>query len=179
MMKSGIVALTFLFASFTSASPALVARTCSPSFTADQSIYALLPMTDVVNEWTPQSNSSGAQIVLETRSARDAFMQGEFSMLTQKNGLYGIIPAFRTQIPVALTAGDNGNLTFGFAGLLSIPTQQFNITCDECSEVRQGNCTIKHPASGQCIIGSNGGDTLSLGSCDKAGVYYFTPAGSA
>ncbi|KAG6867322.1 hypothetical protein C0993_004508, partial [Termitomyces sp. T159_Od127] len=121
MLNTGVVALTFLFASLVSASPALVARTCSPSFTADQSIYALPPVTDIVYEWTAQSYTSGAHIALNTRSAREAYSQGEFSILTQNNGLYGIIPAYRTSIPVALTAGENGNLAFGIAGLLSIP----------------------------------------------------------
>ncbi|KAG6861200.1 hypothetical protein C0995_002827 [Termitomyces sp. Mi166 len=121
MLNTGIVALTLLFASLASASPALVARTCSPSFTADQSIYALPPITDVVYEWTPESYSPGAHIALQTRSAREAFTRGDFSILTQNNGLYGIIPAYRTQVPVALTAGDKGNLAFGIAETLSIP----------------------------------------------------------
>ncbi|KAG6833634.1 hypothetical protein H0H87_004261 [Tephrocybe sp. NHM501043] len=113
---------TLLLVSLASASPSLVSRSCSPSYSADQTIYVRPPITDIgVYEWTPESYSPGAHITLDTRPVNDAFRQAEFSILKQDNGLYTIIPAFRTQVHIALTAGDDGDISFGLAGLRSIP----------------------------------------------------------
>ncbi|KAG6833635.1 hypothetical protein H0H87_004262 [Tephrocybe sp. NHM501043] len=185
MFRSYLLALpALLLGVVTHASPApslLLPRTCSPNFQGQaQTIYVRPAVTDIgVYEWTPDSIFPGAHITLQTRSVNDAFPQGEFlvQFTGQPDGSYVLRLKAETNRYTALTAGPNGDLTIDILTLSSsIPSQRFTINCNTCpstGETVAKQCTIANPASGTCIVGSNSGDTLRLGSCSEAGVYDF------
>ncbi|KAG6861201.1 hypothetical protein C0995_002828 [Termitomyces sp. Mi166 len=172
------------FASTTSAA------SCNPNFQGHtQAIYALQSATGSVNKWTPVPEANmGAHIVLRTLDVNPTMPEHQF--LVQFTGHPDDTYIFRlhaqTYRNIALTAGANGDLTMGLLDHSNItPSQKFTIKCETCpytdasgaTEAKQ--CTIQNPASGLCILGSNPGETLSLGSCSAAGIYQFQVAQEA
>lgn len=72
-------ASVLLFTTMTAASPALVARSCTPNFQGQaQTIYAHGNSNANVFEWIPDTIAPGAHITEQDHSATSAFATGEF-----------------------------------------------------------------------------------------------------